>query len=187
MNPVANRGALVHQGRAARGEARLSSTAGVGTQTLEGNRNEELCKHPGVDLVGFDVGLGDGFGFHWVGDDDLGDVGPDQPDERPGVAGDFDGEAVGRAKVNGGELADGLGGRRRSSRCSASFHHGEDVKCGDFFMEIDADKPGLAVVGGESGRGRIGLGFRFGFSFGEFMAINSMRLSQGLAPLCLST
>ena len=110
VDSVANGRALIDQGRAAGGE---------GTFVLDVRRGhpdarkviaaQELGQDQRIDLVGFDIGLGDGLGLHGVGDDDVGDVGLDESDEGPGVAGDFDGEAVGGQEVNGGELADRVG------------------------------------------------------------------------------
>ncbi len=116
VNPVTNAGTLMDKSRAPGGE---------GPVVLDGRRRypdarqviaaQQVGEDPGIDLVGLDVGLGDRLGFDWVGDHDVGDVGPDQSDERPGVAGDFDGEVVGGAKVLGGEAANRVRGDGKRS------------------------------------------------------------------------
>ena len=96
-------GALAH----AAGFIRRNPDAGeeVGT--------EELGENEGVDFVGFDFGLGDGFGAHGVADDDFFDEGLEECGDGPGVGGGFQSDAVLGSEVLTGEgFKDGADGEK---------------------------------------------------------------------------
>ncbi len=106
MNAIANAGTLVDKGRSPSGYGPIVLDVRSGDpDARQVIAAQQVGEHPSIDFVRLDVGLGNRLGFEWVGDHDVGDVGPHEPDERPGVAGDLDGELVGRAEVLGGEAA----------------------------------------------------------------------------------
>ena len=86
-------GALAH----AAGFIRRNPDAGEEVGTEEWGENE------GVDFVGFDFGLGDGFGAHGVADDDFFDEGLEECGDGPGVGGGFQSDAVLGSEVLTGE------------------------------------------------------------------------------------
>ena len=146
VNPVTDRGALADQGRSACGESSVVFNGRCGHPDAgQVVAAQELRQDEGVDLVGLDVGLGDRFGLHRIGDDDLGDPRLDQPDERPGVAGDLDGELVGGKEMLGGKASDGLGSNLEAAGVQRLSIVAEDMKRGGRFMKIDADVPGLTA------------------------------------------
>ena len=191
MNPVTDCGALTDKRRSACGESSVIFNGRCGHPNAgQIIAAQELCQDEGVDLVGLDVGLGDRLGFDRVGDDDLGDARPDQPDERPGVTGDLDGEVISGEEVLGGEAFDRLGGNLEAAGLQRLSIMAENVKRGSRFMKIDADVPGLAVAGTRTPAAGLAvvLVFFLGSDLSEFMAIKlHERLSQGWPPCALST
>jgi hypothetical protein len=68
---------------------------------------QQLGQHVGIDLVGLDLGLGDGFGLHWIADHDLGHARPQRLDHRPGVGGRLQNDPVGRQQTQPSSVGTG--------------------------------------------------------------------------------
>lgn len=154
MNPVPDGGPLSDQGCPSRGK---------GTTVFDGRCGrpdprqviapQQMSQNLGVNLVGLDVGLGDRPGLHRIGDNDFGDMISNEADERPGVAGDFDRQAVSGSKLLAGELLDLLGGDIEPALFERGSVLGHNVVRGGLLVQIDAHEPGLRRLA--AGRCRV--------------------------------
>src|SRR5262249_5470420 len=122
------------------------------------------------------------------GDNHRGDVGPHQADERPGVVGDLDSQAVGGKELLGGEAFDLLVSDVELPRKQRLSIRAEDVKRGAAFVKIDADESRLVAGASGAGHGRPPLAFGFGFTFERVHGDKLHEgLSQGWPPCAPST
>jgi hypothetical protein len=104
VDAVAHHRPLADQGRAAAGQFAEPAGLLVGLPDLRQEvAAEELGQDVGVDLVGLDLGLGDGFGSHGVGDQHLGHVRPQGVGHGPAVGGGLQGYVVSGPQDLGGK------------------------------------------------------------------------------------
>jgi len=109
MDAIPHGRPLVHQRTAPAGQ--LPQPPGL----LVGHPNtgqevgpQQLGQHPGVDLVGLDLGLGNGLRLHRIGDDHFGHEWPQDVDHGPGVGAGLQRHMVGFAKVSPRERGQGV-------------------------------------------------------------------------------
>jgi hypothetical protein len=119
---------------------------------------EELGEDLGVDLVGLDLGLGDGVGLERIADDDLGDEGAEDVDDGPGVGGGLQGEVVALAELGPGERLQLLSQAAGAAAVGDLALVIEGTDFDELLVEIEADVSThchASVIG--PGRGRVQL------------------------------
>jgi hypothetical protein len=97
---------------------------------------EQLGQRPGVDLVGLDLGVGDGFGPQGIGDHDRPRVDAKQVGDGPGVGGGLEHDLVVRAE-GAGEVPQRL--RLGRDAQLALLLPLEDGDLGEAAVDVEAD------------------------------------------------
>lgn len=118
----------------------MAEALGVRWRNPDGRKEvdaEKLSENERVDFVGFDFGLGDGFGAEGIGDCDGGTERLEQSGDRPGVGGGFESDVAICEVVGDGEMGDGLAGCRKTITAEEFAVFVEDAGFDFLLVEVE--------------------------------------------------
>ena len=116
---------------------------------------EQLRQHEGIDLVGLDLGLGDGLGAQRIGDDDLADEGLQDLDDGPGIGGRLECQLVLGRKETFGEVQQLVPGTVEPVAMDQFAVLVDDGGFDDFLVDIQSDEEHEIILLVREGRASL--------------------------------